>query len=45
MLKHLETNNGRIDVTAYELELHRCGSNYTDYAPWPDLISTLKTVR
>ncbi|MET8289499.1 hypothetical protein ABZV80_30310 [Streptomyces sp. NPDC005132] len=45
MLKHFETNNGRIDVTSRELELHRCGNQYTDYTPWPDLIPTLETVR
>jgi hypothetical protein len=41
MLKHLEANGGRIDVTAAELALHRCGSDYTDYGPWTDLVPRL----
>jgi hypothetical protein len=45
MLKHLEANDGRIDVTAEELALHRCGSDYTDYEPWSDLVPMLKARR
>lgn len=41
MLKHLEANGGRIDVTAEKLALHRCGSDYTDYEPWTDLVPIL----
>jgi hypothetical protein len=41
LLKHLEANGGRIDVTAEELALHRCGSDYTDYEPWTDLVPVL----
>jgi hypothetical protein len=45
MLKHLKANGGRIDVTAEELALHRCGSDYTDYESWTELIPMLKTIR
>ncbi|MEU0947481.1 glycosyltransferase family 2 protein [Streptomyces canus] len=45
MLQHLEANGGRIDVSAQELLLRRCGSAYTDYEPWPELIATLKSIR
>lgn len=45
MLRHLEANGGRIDVTAEELALHPCGSDYTDYKPWPDLVPLLKNRR
>lgn len=45
MLKHLEANDGRIDVTAEELALHPCGSDYTDYEPWADLVPILKARR
>ena len=41
MLKHLEANSGRIDVTAENLALHRCGSDYCDYEPWTDLVPML----
>ncbi|MFE0774880.1 glycosyltransferase family 2 protein [Streptomyces sp. NPDC058861] len=45
MLRHLEANGGRIDVTAPELSLRRCGSDYADYEPWPELVPLLKTIR
>jgi hypothetical protein len=45
ILKHLEANGGRIDVMAEELALHRCGSDYTDYEPWADLVAALKARR
>ncbi|MFD3678269.1 hypothetical protein [Streptomyces sp. NPDC058613] len=45
MLQHLEANGGRIDVTAEELSLHRCGSDYSDYEAWPELVSRLKDIR
>lgn len=45
MLKYLEANGGRIDVTAEKLALHRCGSDYTDYEPWTDLVPTLLKFR
>jgi hypothetical protein len=45
MLKHLEANGGRIDVTAEKLALHRCGSDYTDYEPWTDLVPVLLKLR
>jgi hypothetical protein len=45
MLKYLEANGGRIDVTAEKLALHRCGSDYTDYKPWTDLVPTLLKLR
>jgi len=45
MLKYLEANGGRIDVTAEKLALHRCGSDYTDYEPWTDLVPTLLKLR
>jgi hypothetical protein len=45
ILKHLEANGGRIDVTAEELALRRCGSDYTDYEPWTDLIPMLSARR
>jgi hypothetical protein len=45
MLEHLEANGGRIDVTAEEFALHRCGSDYTDYGPWPELVPMLKDRR
>lgn len=45
MLKHLQANGGRIDITAQELQLQHCGSAYADYKPWPELIPTLKTIR
>lgn len=41
MLTHLEANGGRIDVTAEEFMLHRCGSDYADYEPWTNLVPTL----
>jgi hypothetical protein len=41
MLKYLEANGGRIDVTDEKLALYRCGSNYTDYEPWTDLVPML----
>ncbi|MFD3760671.1 hypothetical protein [Streptomyces sp. NPDC058622] len=31
MLQRLQANAGRIDVTAEELSLRRCGSDYADY--------------
>ncbi|MCY0951350.1 nucleoside hydrolase [Streptomyces sp. H27-S2] len=40
-----EANGGRIDVTAEELSLHRCGSDYSDYEAWPELVSRLKDIR
>jgi hypothetical protein len=45
MLRYLEANGGRIDVTAEKLALHRCGSDYTDYEPWTDLVPTLLKLR
>lgn len=45
MLQHLKANGGRIDVTAEELSLHRCGSDYSDYEAWPELVSHLKDIR
>jgi hypothetical protein len=45
MLRHLEANGGHIDVTAEELALRRCGSDYADYAPWASLVPMLKTLR
>jgi hypothetical protein len=45
MLKHLEANGGRIDVTAEKLALHPCGSDYTDYEPWTDLVPVLLKLR
>lgn len=45
MLKYLEANGGRIDVTAEKLALHRCGSHYTDYKPWTDLVPALLKLR
>jgi hypothetical protein len=45
ILKHLEANDGRIDVTAEELALHPCGSDYTDYEPWADLVPLLSARR
>ncbi|HEX5116527.1 MAG TPA: glycosyltransferase family 2 protein [Pseudonocardiaceae bacterium] len=45
MLKHLEDNGGRIDITADDLMMRRCGSDYADYEPWPDLIPELKARR
>ncbi|MFJ8694682.1 glycosyltransferase family protein [Streptomyces roseolilacinus] len=45
MLQHLQANGGRIDITGQELLLHRCGSAYADYEPWPELIPMLKTIR
>jgi hypothetical protein len=45
MLKYLEANGGRIDVTAENLALHRCGSDYTDYEPWTDLVPMLLKFR
>jgi len=41
MLRYFEANGGRIDVTAEKLALHRCGSDYTDYEPWADLVPVL----
>jgi Glycosyl transferase family 2 len=41
MLRYLEANGGRIDVTADKLALRRCGSDYTDYQPWTDLVPVL----
>jgi len=45
MLKYLEANGGRIDVTAAKLALRRCGSDYADYEPWTDLVPTLLKLR
>jgi hypothetical protein len=45
MLKHLEANGGRIDVTAEDLAMQRCGSGYSDYAPWADLVPVLRARR
>lgn len=45
ILKHLEANGGRIDVTAEELALRRCGSEYKDYEPWAGLVPTLSVRR
>ena len=45
MLRHLEANGGRIDITAEEFALRRCGSDYTDYSPWPDLVPMLRARR
>jgi hypothetical protein len=45
MLRYLEANGGRIDVTAEKLALHRCGSDYTDYEPWADLVPALLKLR
>ncbi|MFF3991591.1 glycosyltransferase family 2 protein [Streptomyces sp. NPDC001797] len=45
MLQHLQAHGGRIDISAQELLLHRCGNAYADYEPWPELIPMLKTIR
>ncbi|MER6273572.1 glycosyltransferase family 2 protein [Streptomyces sp900105755] len=45
MLQHLQANGGRIDISAQELLLHRCGNAYADYEPWPELIPKLKAIR
>ncbi|MFD3587356.1 hypothetical protein [Streptomyces sp. NPDC058683] len=45
MLQHFAVNGGRIDVTAEELALRHCGSDYADYAPWPELVPMLKARR
>lgn len=45
LLKYLEANEGRIDVTAEDLAMRRCGSDYADYAPWADLVPMLKARR
>ena len=42
MLKHLDANSGRINITAEEFAMRRCGSDYTDYEPWPALVPMLK---
>ena len=41
LLEHLKANGGRIDVTAEDLVLHHCGSDYRDYKPWADLVPAL----
>jgi hypothetical protein len=41
LLRHLDANGGRIDVTAGKLALHPCGSDYADYEPWTDVVPVL----
>lgn len=45
ILEHLKSNGGRIDVTAEEFMLRRCGDSYADYTPWKDLVPVLKDRR
>jgi hypothetical protein len=45
LLRHLEANGGRFDVSAEKLALHPCGSDYADYAPWTDLVPVLLRFR
>ncbi len=45
ILRHLEANEGRIDIAAAELLVRRCGRDYADYEPWAELIPTLKNRR